>query len=191
MVNVSGSVEAKIKVSPLRSQIQVFVYAIAAIVFASLGCFFLWHEKVFWWVPFLVSVIFLVVGLICFFVSYKSTEMYNAVPTEVIVTNQHVKISADPRIPQHREFFQSIASVFTALSNQKPLPQPDALVDELGNVLPGTEKQARASVDEANRQASNLVKDTLRTFVPLGVAQSTERDCIISDEAQGNVSSIS
>lgn len=161
---VTGTVDANLELLPRRSQIQVFVCGAAAIVFALIGCLFLWYEKANWWVPFLVFAIFLVAGMICYFASYQSSEMHNASATEVTISNQRIKVVADPRLPGHTDLFKSFATVFTALSNQKPLPVADALVDEKGNLISGSETDARDAVDSANKEAAHLVSETLSLF---------------------------
>lgn len=161
---ITGTVDANLALLPRRSQIQVFVYGAAAIVFALIGCLFLWYEKASWWVPFVVFAIFLIAGMVCFFASYKSSELHNATPTEVTISNQQVKVVADPRLPSHTDLFRSFGTVFTALSNQKPLPTADALVDANGNVILGSECEAHAVVDAANTEASHRVTETLSLF---------------------------
>lgn len=161
---VTGTVDANVALLPRRSQIQVFVYGAAAVVFALIGCVFLWYEKDTWWVPFLVFLVFLAAGMVCFFASYQSSELHNATATEVTISNQQVKVVADPRLPGHTDLFRSFATVFTALSNQKPLPAADALVNDRGEVISGSEAEAIAAVDLANKKASQLITETLSVF---------------------------
>lgn len=158
---ISGNVDAKVGIAPRRSQIQVFVYGTGALLFALICCLFLWYGKPQWWVPGIISFTFLISGMICFFASFRSSELFNAGRTEVTVTQNQMSVSADPRLPGHSDLIRSVTEVFTALSHQKPLPYADGLVDEQGNVINNSEAQARAVIDSANAEAAHRVNHTL------------------------------
>lgn len=158
---LDAAVKTNLEIAPKRSQIFVIIAMLGAFLMAGFGCFLIYLERGLWWAPFVFSVIVISAAVWAFGVSHRNAEMHNPIASELTMTPDGLRLVTDPRLAEHSSFFSSMVDIFSALRNQKPLPPADALLDDQGNVIPGSAAAAKKATDFANDLAKRLIDETL------------------------------
>lgn len=163
-VGVNTKVNADVNITPRRSQIFVTLAIGGAICLALVGCALIYAEKNQAWVPFVAAGGLCGAAFWAFKISHTNAEMFNPIPSEVTFSDAGLRVVTDPRLVGHSSFFSSMADVFSALQHLKPLPPADALLDDKGVIIPGSEQAAADQTAKANKQAEQMVADSLSSF---------------------------
>lgn len=161
---MDAKLTAELKLEPRRSQIFVTVSMVGSIALAGFGCFLIYLEKSLWWAPFLFAGLIAAASVWAFGISHRNAEMHNPIASELTMSPDSVRLVTDPRLAEHSTFFSSMVDVFSALKSQKPLPSADALIDDKGQVIPGSAGDAKRATDAANSHAERLIRETAQSF---------------------------
>lgn len=159
-----SKVSADVNIAPRRSQIFVSIAILGVILLALIGCLLIYVEKDLWWVPFVAGGLLALPAFWSFKISHTNAEMYNPIASELSVTDEGIRLVTDPRLAGHSTFFSSMVDVFSALRYQKPLPPADALLDELGNIIPDSGDAAADATARANELAEQMVAESMAAF---------------------------
>lgn len=163
-VNAEIKASAEVKITPHRSQIFVSLAMAGAVILACLGCFFIYQDKAIWWPPIGLALLLGGGAFWSFKVSHANSEMFNPIASELSLKADEIRLVTDPRVVEHNKLFGSLASVFTALQHQRPLPLADALLDPSGVEIPNSKEAAAAATQLANEAAELRIAETLEAL---------------------------
>lgn len=196
-VALDAAIKSNVDISPKRSQIFVTVAMTGSILLAGFGCFLIYLDRDLWWAPFAFAIIVAAASVWAFGISHRNAEMHNPIASQLTMTPDGLRLVTDPRLAEHSTFFSSMVDLFSALKNQRPLPPADALIDDQGNIIPGSGEAAKKATDFANDFAKKLVDETLAAFVsregckplpkeeaPQGLSQDNDLSHVGTDESR-------
>ena len=153
MSKLSPRIKASISLIPTGS--QVVVLALVGIFALCLFCSFLfiWHN-VNYWPPLIFSFMLFVAIVFLWLRSHRQVDDRTLPLAEVSIKDEigERKISMHPRGLPSKELLKNFETILSITQNQKPLPDPDGLVDENGSPIPQSKKKARQNVDAVNNQ---------------------------------------
>lgn len=165
-----ASLNTSVQVRPSRSQVVLVL-----LILVSAGCFFtgfafLWEGKDSSWVPLSIGVFLCAFVVFAWFRAQKDTDLENSSPT-TFADGSGNQITTDTRALMSPAGVQNMERLFSVLAHRSPLPEPDGLIDDKGNPIPNTEKEARARVRAANQEAQAV---TDKAVDILGVRSENE-----------------
>nr|VFK59955.1 MAG: hypothetical protein BECKUNK1418G_GA0071005_100957 [Candidatus Kentron sp. UNK]VFK70179.1 MAG: hypothetical protein BECKUNK1418H_GA0071006_102457 [Candidatus Kentron sp. UNK] len=142
--------------------VLVSLIFLAGVCFIS-GFAFLWESKDYAWVPLSIGAILCLFVIVAWFRAQKDTDLENATPTTVADSFGN-QITTDTRALTSLVAVKNIGELFTDLMHREPLPEPDGLIDDKGNPIPNTEREAKNKVDQANDKAKEITNLATNAF---------------------------
>lgn len=150
-----AQLHTNVQVTPVRSQVVLVSLILLAGLCFTAGFAFLWEDKPFSWVPLLFGTLLCSAVIVAWFRAQKDTDLENAKPT-TMQDGAGNQITTDTRALASPESVQNMERLFCALTHREPLPEPDGLIDRLGNPIPDSKEEAIVRVTEANNEAQRL-----------------------------------
>jgi hypothetical protein len=151
-----ASLKANISVTPKLSQSVIVTLILVSLVPLSVGFYFLWHEKSYVWVPFFIFLLLIGLAITCWWKSQKVIDMSNASPTTVLDKDGN-QIITDSRMLESANAVEQMGILFQSIGARQPLPEPDGLVNETGEIIENSQSNALQRANEINQ---NIKEDT-------------------------------
>lgn len=164
--NSSANVNANFSIKPELSQSALITILLISCFSLAVGLFFLWHDKNYSWVPITISLGLIIISFIGWWRSQKMIDMGNSNPTH-IYDSQGNKLITDTRTLESGNAIKNIGILFQSIGSRQPLPLPDGLIDEKGNLIPESRVDAENKINQINenltKQTQDFVSNTFST----------------------------
>lgn len=158
----TAELKASIDVRPSRSQVFLVASAIVVAISIICGASLIALDKHAGW----VFVVFAGVALWRTFAAWRDSQsdvdLHNAHPTKIALPNG-TSLSTDSRTLRSPDGVRGLAQMLDGVLSRKPLPPPDGLVDDNGQIIPESKARAAAIANQVNsdiQQATNIIMDT-------------------------------
>ena len=150
-MNMEGKFEAAVSINPQKSQIFTIGCLVLTGVSLFAGFAFLWAEKDGWIVPIVVSAVSGCVGLVCWLLSHRNSDLSGGRATQLTVDAKGVSLSFDPRNQPTKQMLTIFAAHAESMAYRERLPPSNGFLDESGNVINGSEVAANIEIDKLNK----------------------------------------
>ncbi|WP_148290021.1 hypothetical protein [Pseudomonas fluorescens] len=153
-MSLGGKFEANVNLTPLKS--QIFTMACLGICGLSLCvCFaFLWTGRAGWEVPLISSATAGAVGVLCWLLSHRNSELSGGKSTQFTVAEGRMSMTFDARNQPTKQMLLIFSDYAEAVAHREPLPPSSGFVDKSGAVISNSEVDANAEIDKLNRLAA-------------------------------------
>lgn len=174
MKKASASLKATVSVVPTLSHSVLVALLIVAAISLIAGLSFLWHEKSGTWVPFSIFFFLITLTGIGWWKSQKVIDMGNASPTTVLDQSGN-QVITDSRMLESAHAIENLGTLFQSIGVRQPLPEPDGVIGDDGEVLKNSQIDAANIANEINQGIKTHTDDFMQEIIRGGleVAQST------------------
>lgn len=149
----STRLQTDVRLAPVRSQVVLLAFVILGGCCLAVAFWFLWKSVNTWYVPLVTGTVLLALSAAGWLRSHRDIDRQGAHPFMVRDTSTGREVSADVRALDQQTTREWISRAVTALAYQRPLPDPDGLIDSAMNPLPKTKAAATERVATANAEA--------------------------------------
>lgn len=156
--NFKSNLKAKILLNPAKSQIFLISLLLLSFFLLALGMFFLWHNKLIGLLFFFSGMILVGASIYGWFVSQKSIDLDENIPTTVFKDKDIVQISTDSRSLNSKQATQCLINLIQTISVREELPYADGVVTKNGSPCtdPESLKKAHEITNNINQQAKEI-----------------------------------
>jgi len=174
MPNISSDINAVVRVHPSKSQVfLVSLLLLAGVCFLTGFNLLVEHPGVSW-IPLVIGLLLTTVAIFCWKSSQKDMDMTDSNPT-TIKASDGSSISTDSRMISSPESINSLIKLYSSITSRKPLPAPNGLVNDVGDIIPDSEADAIKNVDDINALSQKIANDTIDL---LGIGEKIEQPII-------------
>jgi hypothetical protein len=155
--------EVKASLVPAKSQVLLVALVVAGIFAVCCGTYLLSKGMDAGWGLVGVAVLIFLGSLWAWNKAQSDSDLENSHPTSVKLPDG-TDLTTDSRTLRSLTSTYNLARLLQELLHRKPLPTPDALVNETLEPIPNSTEQAKAVVDKINENTqteSNHILDTL------------------------------
>ncbi|ENG8027130.1 hypothetical protein ABVF67_004232 [Vibrio parahaemolyticus] len=159
----NANFNTEVVVSSSKSQSVIVIVSVAATVCYLVGFAFIWFEKNYIWIPFAAGTLLYFFVFCAWYKAQSDTDLESSVPTS-ISDSRGTTVSTDARSLKSPELIQLLNNLFECAANREPLPEPDGLVDAVGQPIPNSKAAATEKVSQANQKAQESVDNMQSIF---------------------------
>lgn len=158
----NANLKARVTLTPEKSHIVLSLFMILGGVAMVVGFYFMHANRADFWVPLLFAVGFFIFGGFAWFHSHKHLDLQGASPTSISAHKDgRLEILADSRTFLSPDSLMAVTNILSLITNRRPLPEADGLVDKSGNPILASQDQAVAQVLEINKLGESLAHEVL------------------------------
>ena len=163
MANIKANIDTEVNVKPAKSQVVLVALIITSTICYVAGFMFLWYKPDISWVPLTIASLILFAVYRAWNRSQNDIDLAGSAPTQFTdaVGNS---ITTDTRALSSPQVVQNIEHLFSGLCHREPLPNPNGLVDNDGNPVPGSEEEAIERVRKVNETAQVITDAVAASF---------------------------
>ncbi|MGR5338131.1 hypothetical protein ACPV5I_22160 [Vibrio gigantis] len=150
-MEIQPNVNVQASLNPQKSQIVLICFLFSGLLVLCIGLFFLYDKIELWGVPFTIGVLMIVFSGVAWIKSQKDTDLAGST-TSISRADDKIEITTDARFANSKDGVLLLNRVIDIELNRQLLPQADGMINQYGEVVPGTEAMANVQVSEINAQ---------------------------------------
>ncbi|THD38564.1 hypothetical protein ERD95_27195, partial [Enterobacteriaceae bacterium ML5] len=157
--SISLQAKGNVEITANRSQAFVVLALVACIAMLFVGCFFIYLENKYFWIPFVAASFLFFAAVTLAILTHKNIDMVGAQPTSIEIQPNLLRFSADPKANFNINQFTALVTI---ANNMHALPVADGIVDANLNPILNSSTQANLIVENANKEAKNACDDIFK-----------------------------
>lgn len=150
-MGMDGKFETTVSIIPQKSQ----VFTTGCLILSGLsllsGFAFLWTEKDSWVVPIAVAAVSGAVGLLCWLLSHRNTDLSGGRATQLTADSNGMNLTFDARNQPSKQMLLIFSAYAESAAYRERLPHSNGLIDESGKVVENSEVIANVEIDQLNK----------------------------------------
>lgn len=149
------NIKAFLNMTPKGSHVLICILAVAFVGCLATEFLFYWIKSVHYWPAIIWGILLLGAVVFLWLLSHKDVDSGAPLPTTITRRkgSSVITVETDPTYVPFIQGMEALELLISMAHRRNPLPDPDGLIDDKGQMVPQSQQKALERIESINEQA--------------------------------------